>query len=720
MGKLMAAIASPRSWDLKDSALNAGEDNEQGIEAHWREIAARGQGGGPGRNGDDAAIRPYLIAFNPIKRTAFLGLFVIVPDAESGRQFAAPFFVEDGLASIIANRSGLEFLRIQAEQKGIGLRILSSGAALAGSVLLPAQGGGRDAFAPRASGGKVIHGVVDDATAIFNERFRDSNGKTRVAALWVMSSNPKYQNPIGLGLGSVGRFYGAAQIDALVRFATQAGVFDEQAAYRRIAEECALDGVEGGHGRLQWTPGLMAAASHGTKVADLFAGHPIAGERSDDAMLVVQLPPRVIGEARGAGLVDLVGLAIDWIMFASLLMQPAVAPDERAALVIVSSLGRLAGARVQESPFASYVLKRLGSYGAEARLVLPAGNARQASCLVRLSPGDFKFVGDRWMRDVEMLVPPDNHGPVIVQAAPLQADCVTKAAIALSAPGSTEACDALGIAHGHWRALRDERGVPSAIAYKCELKRESRMPLVVFGIAPTARPLARPANLPEAPAGIWRINVSFVEKPQCDVELRIERGEGPDDYKGLYRQARFVDADYERFDATGHKHQMDPLPRKSVIRREGTLNGMVHGSPMPTAAQKAAIHLAGGYRLSDGAPAEYTGAGPDGSPNAGYRPGPDAAAPSGATAAWPLMTTTGNASGSASVLNGTSAAAPQLGRFLVTALKAHASVANNPEGAVDLTELAALADAAVFPQNRGGSDVPLFGSGRVPPARRLR
>ena len=92
----------------------------------------------------------------------------------------------------------------------------------------------------------------------------------------------------------------------------------------------------------------------------------------------------------------------------------------------------------------------------------------------------------------------------------------------------------------------------------------------------------------------------------------------------------------------------------SLIHRVGTLNGIATGND-------ASVHVAGGYILANGRKSPYSSAGPA---RGGPRVGPDVALPCDESYALGGIRAGGNRSGTVFRLTGTSAAAPQLGRWI--------------------------------------------------------
>ena len=138
------------------------------------------------------------------------------------------------------------------------------------------------------------------------------------------------------------------------------------------------------------------------------------------------------------------------------------------------------------------------------------------------------------------------------------------------------------------------------------------------------------------------------------------------------RRSHFVDPKWEQtrsakasctyvdgeFDKTG-----------SLIHRYGTLNGIA-------TADVSSVHVAGGYILANGRKSPYSSAGPA---RGGSRLGPDYALPCDESYALQGIRAGGNRSGSVFRLIGTSAAAPQLARWISSTATLVATDPSEPE-----------------------------------------
>ena len=123
------------------------------------------------------------------------------------------------------------------------------------------------------------------------------------------------------------------------------------------------------------------------------------------------------------------------------------------------------------------------------------------------------------------------------------------------------------------------------------------------------------------------------------------------------RRSYFVDPEWEQTrsaEAAGAYIDGEFDKRGSLIHRFGTLNGIATDDV-------SSVHVAGGYILANGRKSSYSSAGPA---RGGSRLGPDYALPCDESYALQGIRAGGNRSGSVFRLIGTSAAAPQLARWI--------------------------------------------------------
>jgi hypothetical protein len=162
--------------------------------------------------------------------------------------------------------------------------------------------------------------------------------------------------------------------------------------------------------------------------------------------------------------------------------------------------------------------------------------------------------------------------------------------------------------------------------------------------------------------GDWTISVTGIDH-HPSVHAYVARTDANMNVQTGAKRSLFVDPEWERtrsaaasctfvdgeFDKSG-----------SLIHRLGTLNGIA------TAADSS-VHVAGGYVILDGHKSTYSSAGPSRQGLLTYRLGPDYLLPCDESYALQGILAGGTRSGSVFRLIGTSAAAPQLARWVVDA-----------------------------------------------------
>ena len=161
--------------------------------------------------------------------------------------------------------------------------------------------------------------------------------------------------------------------------------------------------------------------------------------------------------------------------------------------------------------------------------------------------------------------------------------------------------------------------------------------------------------------GDWTVKVAGIGM-NAKVHAYVARSDPNMGVRTGAKRSYFVDPNWEltrsaaasctyangEFDKTG-----------SLVHRHGTLNGIA------TAAH-ASVHVAGGYILANGRKSSYSSAGPARPPSP--RVGPDYVLPCDESYALGGIRAGGNRSGSVFRLTGTSAAAPQLARWVANPL----------------------------------------------------
>ncbi|MBM7068424.1 hypothetical protein [Actibacterium sp. 188UL27-1] len=506
-------------------------------------------------------------------------------------------------------------------------------------------------------GCSAIIGIVDDGINLINDRFSCQHGAhwhSRVDFGWVMDGKAQPKSTVAFG-----REYTRDQLDLQVQA-------------RDIPERdrlMALDLVNFARTGQQTVSRML---SHGTHVADLAAGFDPQDNRENARILAVQLPALVTMDTSGAWLAPFALAGISYILDRAFLMSKI--EDFAIPVVINFSYGISGGPHNGQSVvergidtlLRAHEERMLDTFPNQPRfctaeLVMPTGNrfldrahaekcadAKNAEVTIdlpwRVQPSDVtaNFL-EIWMpraaKNVKVWVAlPD--GPKVQLK-----DLNFQTGLVLHPDGQTN---------------------PNCVIARATIDRQrGRMPSgtqpkkrVLLAIVPTQLPY--PSTRPVAPSGIWTITVT-AKLPEAGqkIEAWIQRDDEPIGYKRPGRPSYFDDPDYRRFDGPDQQGDVkltdDP---NCVVKRYGALNGMATG-------QKTRI--IGGYMGPPAAHAAlYAGAADKSTNGANHRMRyPCASAQSDTSRVLSGTLGSGTRSGSVSVLNGTSVAAPQMARYLV-------------------------------------------------------
>jgi hypothetical protein len=162
--------------------------------------------------------------------------------------------------------------------------------------------------------------------------------------------------------------------------------------------------------------------------------------------------------------------------------------------------------------------------------------------------------------------------------------------------------------------------------------------------------------------GDWTISVTGVDH-HASVHAYVARTDANMNVQTGAKRSLFVDPEWEqtRSASAGCTFVDGEFDKSgSLIHRLGTLNGIA-------TANDPSVHVAGGYVILDGHKSTYSSAGPARHGLLTYRVGPDYLLPCDESYALQGILAGGTRSGSVFRLIGTSAAAPQLARWVVDA-----------------------------------------------------
>jgi len=162
--------------------------------------------------------------------------------------------------------------------------------------------------------------------------------------------------------------------------------------------------------------------------------------------------------------------------------------------------------------------------------------------------------------------------------------------------------------------------------------------------------------------GDWTISVTGVDR-HASVHAYVARTDANMNVQTGAKLSHFIDPEWEqtRSAAASCTFVNGEFDNKgSLVSRFGTLNGIA-------TAEDSSVHVAGGYVILDGRKSTYSSAGPARHGPLAYRVGPDYLLPCDESYALQGMRAGGTRSGAVFRLIGTSAAAPQLARWVVDA-----------------------------------------------------
>jgi hypothetical protein len=485
--------------------------------------------------------------------------------------------------------------------------------------------------------GTVVMGIIDDGIAFAHERFRKV-AATRVEYWWL-------QDGVHQGPGSpvsIGRELRKADIDALLVQCTRGGVVDEDELYRRAG---LIDFRQEGHKTAAWR------LAHGTHVMDLACGFDPQLDRDDRPIVCVQLPARVTADTSGANLTPYSTGAIDYILDRADRIAAARGTG-RLPVVINFSYGKLAGPHDGTSALEAFIDRRIAqrkALGSSLEVVLPAGNSHLSRCHAPVAFASTNQVSLDWR------VLPDDRTPSVMEIwLPWRAGGPGPSRVTLRVrPPRGPLSPPIGETPGPVLQWRPGGKVVCEIKYVFETLPTDRG-MFLIELQPTAD---LDPTAPIAPAGIWKIELTNTALPAGEVvDARIQRDDSLYGHPRRGRQSYFYNDCYAVYDHAGRPREDDDPT--CLVRRMGTLNAIATG--------RDAV-VVGGFLRREKVQARYTGAGPI-TPQLGvlpaHRDGPDAMTVSDDSIVHYGVLAAGSRSGSVVAMNGTSAAAPQLARWI--------------------------------------------------------
>ena len=475
-----------------------------------------------------------------------------------------------------------------------------------------------------------IVGVIDDGLAFAHWRFREPCGKT---------TRVDYFCDQGYAAGepqarvNSGRELTKANIDGYMAAATQAGLVNEDAVYRKAK-----------YGEVN------ESISHGTHVMDLLCGGD-PGNPEDEAAeariigVQIHLPCRRTRDTSGRSLALHALNGMRYILDRADSIARAHKAFGPSPVVINLSYGNFAGPH-NGCSMLECAMDELREMRDKLSVVLPAGNNYLTRCHAAF---ELESKGEK---ELNWRVQPDDATPNFMEIwAPPERMGHDFSVEVIPPWGTSNPANLVG--KNGVRILTDGKTVICTVVYLEKVATGDR-PVVLVALAPT---LSLDSGRKAGPSGIWRIRIKNNADRKYRIAARIQRDDTPFSYRLRGRQSRFEDAKYVVYDYAGRFVETDdqdyrgrPLPpdKQSYVKREETINGIATGRNTV---------IAGSYRRSDGKTALYSAS--------ARNFGPDALLVSDDSWVQKGVLAAGSRSGSIFAMNGTSVAAPQLARTLV-------------------------------------------------------
>ncbi len=551
---------------------------------------------------------------------------------------------------------------------------------------------------PAPANAPVVMGIVDDAIAFANARFRASGGNTtRFDAFWGQDL-PSFSGN--------GRVIDRNEIDDHLKKTAPAGIVDEDALYRRAG----LDFLTTGH--KSWAHRF----GHGTHVLDVMAGMDPADVTAQSPVLTgVQLPVAVTEQTSGALLTSYALDGMQWIFKRA----EQIAKDcgtSALPCVVNLSYGTLHGPHDGSSLLAEAIDERLAAFeaaGKRVAVVLPSGNGHLSQCHahVALAPDPTQARTLRWR------VLPDTRTPSFLEVwLPANAQWRMVEVQVTTPTGHVTPWIRQGDPRHCWPSTADPK---LWIRYRGK-KPKQRRRMILIAVFPTA-PMRSGDSI--AASGVYGVALRNVGTFALGVDAWIRRNDTPAGYPIRGRQSRFDESHYleTRYRRDGRPEEDDD--GLSYVFRRASLNGLATGTRSI---------VAGGCRSDDLSPAPYSAGGPTMVPGTGPPPprdGPDALTLAEKSHVRAGILAAGTRSGSTVCMRGTSVAAPQLARFVARDMEKGNAGNRESVRAEALNQEAALqASHSIEPNGpikappstfRGGAGRIVFAND-LPPANRRR
>jgi hypothetical protein len=528
---------------------------------------------------------------------------------------------------------------------------------------------------PLVAATKVAIGIIDDGIAFAHQRFRDSDGSSRIAAMWLQETEKR--SP-----GDNAVVFGRRLIhDDIKKLLQECKSEDE--IYRRVGATDFGKTVKvtkfGKTNQYVYNP-LAARVSHGTHLLDLAAGgSQTAGEI---AILAVQLPSVATidtsGLTMGSYVLQAVRMITTW--------ADAFSEEHPLPLVINFSYGLLAGpkdgSQYLEKALADMIHHRNKRHQNPnlTRLVMPAGNSYRTRAAARL---ELK----KRVETLEWVIHPDDGATNYVEIwldtgaegkrgeAPVEVWLTAQ-------DGRTSHPIRPSVGHLHQATIGG--GAIAGIYFQRIQHGKTVRERILLAVNPTVR---NDECRELAPSGRWTLSIRNLTKKKITAHVYVQRDDTPFGYPRRGRQSYFDHAGaYERDPQTGdYRMQKEGCP----IIYADTLSSIAT-CPMDESDH---VIVVGAAEASEGQPpSDYTSSGPT-----KLRAGPDNSAfADDGDAHWGRLAAA-TFSGSVVAMRGTSVAAPQIVRLVAQQLQVLNSPAYNASGVKPKASAFSAQDDVIIP-----------------------
>lgn len=416
----------------------------------------------------------------------------------------------------------------------------------------------------------AIVAVIDDGVNFGHERFRYAADKSRVAYAWVQDGVATKKSKVPFGREWLQRDINKALVKNtdpnallsdldLVDF-TRTGI---RSVTRRMSHGTHMTDLASGY-------------SVGDPLArQIFVGDTVLGDDVDPskiALITVQLPFLMTQESSGASYEPFVAGAVEYVLDRAQKLIASQGKKRKIPTLINMSYAIAGGPHNGESPMSRKIAALLDDYNApkkkggpncgEAYLMLPSGNRymERGHAQIQAANGEAELTlpwrllpGDQTSSFLELWVPAGAEGTVRVQ------------------PSGGKA---LQYTIGDDARVGENDAGDTICRVSTDVKSGNERKRVMIAVAPSDTTwMAASDRRSPALSGVWTVTLSATNCAEGDwVDAWIQRDESPYLYRANAVQSYFEDPAYERFDAKGDPQQQDSAA--SVIKREGTLSGL--------------------------------------------------------------------------------------------------------------------------------------------------